>query len=101
MITIREYIKAKDEHALNEVSKSVLEVLRKTYKPIESTVQQNKTEIRSQNRLVAEIGNKIVGSTRYRIDVGKIHIIGLMTHQEYMRKGVSRAIINRVKEIAL
>ena len=62
---------------------------------------KNKEKTRDEfNRLIAESDNQIIGTVEYKTKDKRLHFMGLAVKETYRRRGVSRALINELIEIA-
>ncbi len=94
--------KAIDEDAegIKEVVESAIIPLRKIYRPTKAAYERRKSHRKLRTRLVCIYENKIVGTVEYEIQDDKFHIVGLMVHQKYQRKGIARALVDCISNIA-
>ncbi|MDY0036595.1 MAG: GNAT family N-acetyltransferase [Zoogloea oleivorans] len=71
--------------------------LRRVYKPRPVASQPAPEEAES---LVAVVGDRIVGIVEYVTREASIYVRGLAVHPEYRRKGVARALLSEVAQVA-
>ncbi|MBM4263722.1 MAG: GNAT family N-acetyltransferase [Deltaproteobacteria bacterium] len=100
MITIRSSL-PEDAEGIRRVSESATATLRKTYRPNQKALENRKSFSSQLNRLVALVDGEIAGTTQFYRDGEALRIIGLFVHPDYRRRGVARAIVDEVVEIAL
>jgi len=90
----------KDSEKILEVTESATKTLRKTYRPKESLIRKSAETLPSQQRLVAIMDGKIVGTLRIYETIDSINLIGLGVHEDFRNRGVAKALIEAVENIA-
>ncbi len=89
-----------DAEGIKEVVESAIIPLRKIYKPTKAAYKRRKSKRKLRIRLVCIYKNKIAGTVEYEVQEDKLHIMGPMVHQKYQRKGIARALIDYISNIA-
>lgn len=98
MIKIREAIN-EDKKGIEEVNKSAISTLRKTYRPNNKALK-NKSKLATRlNRIVATMNHAIIGTVEYEIKGNTLSIIGLDVHEQYRRNGVARKLVDYLTNI--
>ncbi len=97
---IRESTTADAESAA-QVSRLAFAPLRNLYRPTAQALA-NKARLIHQGmgRLIAEQAGAIVGPVQYYQEADRLRLLGLAVHPAFQKKGVARALIQRLAAIA-
>jgi len=90
-----------DAEALAAVDVSATATLRETYRPNDRALTSRAKLAGRLTRLVAELDGRVVGTVQYSVDGNSLRIIGLGVHSDARRRGVARAIMDKLREIAV
>jgi len=99
MIIVRPIV-PEDSDGIRRVSESATATLRETYRPNQKALENQRRFASQLNRLVALVEGEIAGTTQFYRDGKALRIIGLFVHSEYRRRGVARALVGAVADIA-
>jgi ribosomal protein S18 acetylase RimI-like enzyme len=83
----------------SEVGRLATEILRRVYRPRDGASGTSFGD-KKLIRLVAVEGEKIVGTVRYYVEDDRIHLIGLMVHPDFHRRGLGKAMIEHLVKLA-
>jgi N-acetylglutamate synthase-like GNAT family acetyltransferase len=86
-----------DEAALRKIVEAATRELRRTYRPRDSRPPCGGAP---SGVLVAVEENVVVGTAEYIRKQDQIYVQGIAVHPEYRSRGVCRALVNSVEEIA-
>jgi len=100
MIEIRHCLDSELESAKG-VSEQAFLCLREVYRPTPEAVQRQRNMASDLKRLVAVDGSEVVGTVQYRLQVDRLHLLGLAVSPSRWRAGVARALIERLYDLAL
>ena len=99
MITVRPNL-PEDAEGIQRVSESATATLRETYRPNQRGLA-NRRRISSQlSRLVALVDGEIAGTTQYYVDGEAVRMVGLLVRADHRRRGVARALVRGVADVA-
>lgn len=98
MIVVRQARPA-DAEDVQRVFDAAFEPVRKIYRP--STEMIAHAQSLELERLVATDDERIVGTVRFRVDSERVGVIGLAVEPSRQRRGVARAIVEALREIAI
>ena len=99
LINIRDYEPA-DKDEVQNVSDAALPILRRIYRPGPKAVASRNALDTTLTRLVALADDKVVGTTEYYLEGDSLHLLGLMVHPAHHRKGVAKALVRQLADIA-
>ncbi len=99
MIIVRPSL-LEDSEDIRRVSGSATATLRKTYRPNQKALKIRRKLFPQLSQLVALIDGQIIGTTQFYIDGETIRIIGLFVHSDHRNKGVARALVSEIIDIA-
>ena len=99
MITVRSSV-PEDADGIRRVSESATATLRETYRPNQKALENRRRFSSQLNRLVALVEGEIAGTTQFYRDGEALRIIGLFVHADYRRRGVAKALVGGVTDIA-
>lgn len=99
MIMVRPSL-PEDAEGIRRVSESGNAKLRETYCPNQKALENRRRFSSQLNRLVALVEGEIAGTTQFYRDGEALRIIGLFVHADYRRRGVAKALVGGVVDIA-
>lgn len=99
MITVR-CSTPRDAQGVARVVDSATATLRQTYRPNRKALSHKKRISDDLRRLVAERDGQIVGTTQYFVDGDAIRVIGLGVDSDFRRRGVARALLREIANLA-
>jgi ribosomal protein S18 acetylase RimI-like enzyme len=92
--------KSNELAAARNVSMLAFRRHRKTYRPTDEANSKKADVTPSLNRLVAIADNDVIGTMEYELQVDAVHLVGLATHPDYARRGIARALLNKLEQLA-
>jgi ribosomal protein S18 acetylase RimI-like enzyme len=90
-----------DSDAAQRVFDAAFASVRRIYRPNPEMITQVETIVPPLERLVAEHDSELVGTVRFRIDGEHLRMIGLAVAPASQRRGIARALVDRLAEIAI
>jgi len=98
-ITVRQAT-ASDDEAIAEVDSSARAALRRVYVPTAEALASKASQAPQTNRLVACVNGRVAGTVRYRVEDGRLHLLGLGVGEPDRQTGVARAMIEHLTKMA-
>lgn len=89
-----------DSQALREVKSLAVQDLRKVYRPIQAGHARRAAKARDRRPLVCECNGRVAGCVEYEPQGDRLHVIGLLVHPDFRRRGIARAILEYIRGIA-
>lgn len=90
-----------DQPPLDELTRLAFEELRRIYRPSQGAVSAKAALDASLARIVAvDERDDIVGTVQYRIEVSRLHLLGLAVDPTHRRLGVARRLVDHLVETA-
>jgi predicted N-acetyltransferase YhbS len=89
-----------DEAEIAVVLASATATLRQTYRPTAVAIARRQGRASPLPRLVAVVGDKIVGTVEYELVGERLHLLGLGVLEAHRGRGVARRLIETVCQIA-
>lgn len=86
-----------DEAAIERVSASGVAALRETYRPNDDAIA---SKPHSLPRLVAVCDGELVGTVEYLLREDRLHLMGLYVLASHRRRGVGRALVDALHDLA-
>jgi len=74
--------------------------LRKVYRPTQAGYANRSRISKDLTRIVAVSNGKVVGTAQHYVGDGVLRLLGLAVHEEYRRRGIARALVNRLLDLA-
>lgn len=99
MISVREALE-QDGPAIEAVCRAAEAELRKVYRPNRKAIENRAAIASSLTRLVALVGDEVVGTVMFRTEPDRLHLIGLSVHANHRRTGVARSLVAAVEREA-
>jgi ribosomal protein S18 acetylase RimI-like enzyme len=90
-----------DGEAAQRVFDAAFASVRRIYRPNPEMIAQVETVVPPLERLVAEHDGELVGTVRFRVDGDRLRMIGLSVAPASQRRGIARALVERLSEIAI
>jgi ribosomal protein S18 acetylase RimI-like enzyme len=98
VIVVRE-VRPSDEAEVQRVFDEAFAPVRRIYRPSEEMIAAvGKSEL---ERLVAVEDERVVGTVRFGTGDDRLRVIGLAVAPSHQRRGIARALIDRLSEIAI
>jgi len=91
---------SQDTEAARRVGDEAFATVRSVYRPSPQATTNLATISPALERLVAEDGDQIVGTVRFRVLEGCLRVIALAVPPQCRRRGVARMLIDRLTVIA-
>ena len=88
---------ADDQAAADQVTQRAFAELRRVYRPKEEFEPRAETPL---IRLVAEMHGSIVGTVSYATEADRLHLRSLAVDATYRRRGIARALVERLSDLA-
>jgi ribosomal protein S18 acetylase RimI-like enzyme len=99
MISVREALE-QDGSAIEAVCRAAEADLRKVYRPNRKALENRAAIASSLTRLVALVGDEVVGTVMFRREPDRLHLMGLSVHINHRRIGVARSLVAAVEREA-
>lgn len=88
-----------DEPAIAQVRASALGTLREVYRPTPAAIAR-RHELAPLPRLVAVVGEQLVGTVEYALGEERLHLMGLFVAASHRQTGVARALVEELARLA-
>ena len=98
-ISVRELV-PEDADGVSAIEVHMSRFLRQFYRPTQAGFANRRRISNDLTRLVAVVEGRVVGTTQYYIRCGCIHLLGLGVDERYRSRGVGRALVEHVSELA-
>jgi ribosomal protein S18 acetylase RimI-like enzyme len=89
-----------DEAAAQRIADEAFETVRSVYRPSPAATTNLAAISPELERLVAEDGERIVGTVRFHVLDGRLRVMALAVLPQCRRRGVARALVDRLMVIA-
>lgn len=99
MIAVRP-AREEDADAVAEVSSLATATLRRTYRPVLPPIASRPRVRLKLPRLVALFDRRVVGTVQYTRGKRLFRVMNLGVHPRYRRRGVARALLRHVEDLA-
>ena len=98
-VIVRELLPS-DAEGAHVVAQRAQKALRAVYRPSAELVRSNQAKVDCRHRLVAVHSRQIVGTVSYDQRGDRIHLQSLAVDPEWQRRGIGRALIAYLVELA-
>ncbi len=89
-----------DEDGVARISASATAALRQIYRPNQKALEHRSQISRRLQRLVAIYQGRLAGMAQCYADGDAMHIVELAVDSDFRRRGVARALVSRITELA-
>lgn len=88
-----------DDVIVRDIRRKAFSPLRTIYRPSEQAYANRKDIAPDLQSLIATFDDEVVGTVGYYVAGKQLHLMGLAVLPRWQRRGVARALIDRLKEI--